>query len=63
MIRYSLLVILHVAGIALLSVTAYWLGVRGLWFSTAACGLLLVVLGVRLYRLNLILVYGGACSA
>ena len=54
MIRYSLLVILHVAGIALLSVTAYWLGVRGLWFSTAACGLLLVVLGVRLYRMQLV---------
>ena len=54
MIRYSLLVILHVAGIALLSVAAYWLGVRGLWFSTAACGLLLVVLGVRLYRMQLV---------
>ena len=52
--RYSFIVIMHIAGIALTSVGIYLLISARLWFSTLMVGLLLVAIAVHLYRLQMI---------
>ena len=52
--RYSILVLLHVAGIVLMSVGIYFLAERSLWFSAVTLFLLLLLLAVRLYRMQMV---------
>ena len=52
--RYSFIVLLHVAGFALMSVGVYVLAERRLWFCAATLFLLLLLMAVRLYRLQMV---------
>ena len=51
--RYSLIVALHIIGIAFLSVGVYLLVDVGLWFSTLMAFLILLAIAVHLYRLQM----------
>ena len=51
--RYSLIVALHIIGIAFLSVGVYLLVDAGLWFSTLMAFLILLAIAVHLYRLQM----------
>lgn len=51
--RYSLIVVLHIIGIAFLSVGVYLLVDAGLWFSTLMAFLILLAIAVHLYRLQM----------
>ncbi|MCD8183027.1 MAG: HAMP domain-containing histidine kinase [Bacteroides sp.] len=55
--RYSFIVIVHIVGIALMSVGIYLLADAGLWFSALMVGLLLVATTVHLYRMQMIQVH------
>lgn len=48
--RYSLIVALHIIGIAFLSVGVYLLVDAGLWFSALMAFLILLAIAVHLYR-------------
>ena len=50
--RYSLIVALHIIGIAFLSVGVYLLVDAGLWFSALMAFLILLAIAVHLYRLQ-----------
>ena len=52
--RYSLIVALHIIGIAFLSVGVYLLVDAGLWFSALMAFLILLAIAVNLYRLQMI---------
>lgn len=52
--RYSLLVVVHIAAIALLSVGVCWLAVARLWFSALLVLFVLVAVGFHLYRMQMI---------
>ena len=52
--RYSLIVALHIIGIAFLSVGVYLLVDAGLWFSALMAFLILIAIAVNLYRLQMI---------
>lgn len=52
--RYSFIVIMHIAGIAVTSVGIYWLINARLWFSTLMAAVVLVAIAVHLYRLQMI---------
>lgn len=52
--RYSFIIALHVAGIALLSVGIYLLLSARLWFSSLMAFLVLTAIAVHLYRLQMI---------
>ena len=49
--RYSITVMLHVAGIALLAIGVYLLVIHRLWFCAATVGLLLLATAVAVYGL------------
>ena len=51
--RYSLIVALHIIGIAFLSVGVYLLVDAGLWFSALMAFLILLAIAVHLYRLQM----------
>ena len=51
--RYSLIVVLHIIGIAFLSVGVYLLVDAGLWFSALMAFLILLAIGSHLYRLQM----------
>lgn len=51
--RYSLVVALHIIGIALFSVGVYLLVDAGLWFSALMAFLILLAIAVHLYRLQM----------
>ena len=51
--RYSLIVVLHIIGIAFLSVGVYLLVDAGLWFSALMAFLILLAIAVHLYRLQM----------
>lgn len=51
--RYSFIVVLHIVGIALLSVGIYLLINAQLWFSALMTCLLLIALAVHLYRMQM----------
>lgn len=51
--RYSFIVVLHIVGIALLSVGIYLLINAQLWFSALMACLLLIALAVHLYRMQM----------
>lgn len=51
--RYSLIVALHILGIAFLSVGVYLLVDAGLWFSALMAFLILLAIAVHLYRLQM----------
>ena len=52
--RYSITVMLHVAGIALLAIGVYLLVIHRLWFCAATVGLLLLATAVHLYRMQMV---------
>ncbi len=52
--RYSLSVIAHIAGIAVLSVAAFLLAKEKMWFSTIASVTALLALSLHLYRMQMI---------
>lgn len=51
--RYSFIVVLHIVGIALLSVGIYLLINAQLWFSALMACLILIALAVHLYRMQM----------
>ena len=51
--RYSLIVALHIIGIAFLSVGVYLPVDAGLWFSALMAFLILLAIAVHLYRLQM----------
>ena len=52
--RYSFIVALHILAIALLAVGVYLLAVRVLWFSALLVFLVLVAVGINLYRMQMV---------
>lgn len=54
MIRYSFLVILHIAGIALLSIVTYLLFCARLWFSSLMAFMVLILIAAHLYRMQMV---------
>ena len=52
--RYSFIVALHILAIALLAVGVYLLAVRELWFSALMVFLVLVAVGINLYRMQMV---------
>jgi len=52
--RYSIIVVIHILGIALFSVAIYLLISAGLWFSTIIAFFILVAICIHLYRLQMV---------
>lgn len=52
--RYSLIVALHILAIALLAVGVYLLAIRELWFSALMVFLVLMTVGINLYRMQMV---------
>lgn len=50
---YSFYIITHITGIVACSLLGAFLGTRHLWFSVTGCALLLLVLAIRLYRIQM----------
>ena len=52
--RYSIAILLHVAGLSLMSVGIYLLAESRLWFCAATLSLLLLATAIHLYRLQMV---------
>ena len=52
--RYSLIVMLHIAGIVLLSIGIYLLIEARLWFSALMASFILTAVAIHLYRMQMV---------